>query len=299
MAVVYRADMKIIERLWRRSLDFGRMIKFSHTVFALPFALSAVVLAQKTYPLSFMDLFWILLAMVGARSAAMGFNRIVDAGYDRRNPRTAGREIPSGKLTLTSAWLFVILFSGLFIVAARMLGPLCFYLSFPVLGVLLAYSFTKRFTVLCHVYLGFAISLAPLGAWIAVTGQFSWRAGLLSLALMNYIAGFDILYACQDIGFDRETALHSIPARYGVEKAMRMAVLLHLAAIGFMVLMMPVFGLGKIYFAAVGVIGALFIIEHRLVHPDDLRHINVAFFHINSIISVVFFLGIFLDTVIA
>lgn len=271
---------------------YGRMIKFSHTIFALPFALSAVVLASSEAPLTLGKLFWILVAMVGARTAAMGVNRLVDADIDKSNPRTAMREIPKGEIGKKEAWLVVAGAALLFVFAAWMLSPLCFTLSGPVLLLLFAYSFTKRFTWLCHLYLGFAISLAPLGAWIAVTGGFSWRILALTFALLTYIAGFDILYACQDTDFDREKGLHSMPANLGVKKAMQISTGLHAATFGFMLLLWPLFHLGWPYGLAVALIGVLLVVEHLLVKEDDLTHVNIAFFHMNSVISVVLFAGI-------
>ncbi|MBU4419898.1 MAG: putative 4-hydroxybenzoate polyprenyltransferase, partial [Proteobacteria bacterium] len=246
------------------------MIKFSHTVFALPFAFSAVILAQRQHQMVISDIFWILLAMIGARSSAMGFNRIADAKFDTKNPRTSKRDIPSGRLSLPSAILFVIFFSGLFIFASAMLGKLCFYLSFPILVVLFSYSYTKRFTWLSHIYLGFAISLAPAGAWIALAKSFSWSVLILSLALMTYIAGFDVLYACQDIEFDKDEGLFSIPAHFGVKKALIIASIIHLASFCFFFLIYIVFDMNMMYFCAVVIIGILLIVEHRLVKPDDL-----------------------------
>jgi len=276
-------------------LTYGRMIRFSHTVFALPFALSAVVLAQRISPIAAADFFWILAAMIGARSAAMGFNRIVDARFDRDNPRTAGREIPSGRITLRSAVLFVVLSSALFVMAAAMLNMLCLALSAPVLLVLFGYSYTKRFTRWSHLYLGFAISLAPMGAWIALTGSFSWGILCLSLALMTYIAGFDIIYACQDVDFDRKQNLFSVPAHYGATGALRIAVGLHMLSFGFFWLVYLFFDMGWIYLVTVIIIGGLFILEHRLVRGGDLKHIELAFFHVNSVISVVLFFGVLAD----
>ncbi len=206
--------------LKNKILTYGRMIKFSHTIFALPFALSAIVMAWRDQPSSYPVLLWILLAMVFARSAAMGFNRIVDAAIDAKNTRTVIREIPAGLLSKKEAVLFVVISSVLFVFSAAMLSSLCFYLSFPVLFFLMFYSYTKRFTKYCHLYLGFAISLAPIGAWVAVTGAFSWSVFFLSLGLMTYIAGFDILYACQDIEFDKKEGLHSLPSLLGPQKAM-------------------------------------------------------------------------------
>ena len=274
------------------------MIKFSHTVFALPFALSAVILAQRRHQMIISDIFWILLAMIGARSSAMGFNRIADAKFDTKNPRTSKRDIPSGRLSLSSAIVFVILFSGLFIFSSAMLGKLCFYLSFPILVVLFSYSYTKRFTWLSHIYLGFAISLAPAGAWIALAKTFSWSILILSLALMTYIAGFDILYACQDIKFDKDEGLFSIPAHFGVKKALIIASIIHLASFCFFFLIYFVFDMNLMYFLTVVIIGLLLIVEHRLVKPDDLSNINLAFFHVNTLISITLFLGILADELV-
>lgn len=274
---------------------YGRMIKFSHTIFALPFALSAVILAGRDYPIHAISLLWILLAMVGARSAAMGFNRLVDADLDGKNPRTEMREIPSGKLSKQAAILFIVLSSTLFVFSAAMLGSMCFYLSFPVLALLFFYSFTKRFTILCHLYLGFVISLSPLGAWIALTDSLSVGIFYLSLALLTNIAGFDILYACQDTDFDQKQGLFSIPATFGIRKALSMSTVLHVATFFFFLMVYSAFDMGPVYLITVGIIGILLIIEHRLVKPDDLTHVHIAFFHINSILSVVLLAGIIIN----
>jgi 4-hydroxybenzoate polyprenyltransferase len=274
------------------------MIKFSHTIFALPFALSAIILANEKQAVTLSGFFWILVAMVGARSSAMGFNRIVDAEFDAENPRTADREIPSGKITKGAAIGFVILFSFVFILASAMLGKLCFYLSFPVLAILLLYSYAKRFTWLCHLYLGFVISLAPLGAWTAITGSFSYRICLLSMGLMSYIAGFDILYACQDVDSDIKSGLFSIPAHLGIQKALLMAKIFHIFSFVFLLLLYIAFNLNVIYLITVFFIALLFIVEHKLLNPNDLSKINIAFFHMNSIISTVLFIGIFVDRLI-
>jgi len=281
-----------------RILVFGRMIKFSHTIFALPFALSAVILAHQEKPVTLSGVFWIVVAMIGARSAAMGFNRIADAKLDAQNPRTADREIPKGKISPTSAIVFVLLFSLVFILASAFLGKICLYLSFPVLCILFFYSYAKRFTWLCHLYLGFAISLAPLGAWIAVTGSMAPGIFLLSLGLMTYIAGFDILYACQDIQFDKTAGLFSIPANFGIETSLFLAKLLHVLSVLFLLLLYPVFHLGAAYLFTVLIIAILFFIEHQLIHPKDLSNINIAFFHMNSIISVILLIGILADRLI-
>ncbi len=284
--------------LLERVIVYGRMIKFSHTVFALPFALSAVILAQRQHPIILTDIFWILIAMICARSSAMGFNRIADIRFDLKNPRTSKREIPAGKLSLSSTKLFVLLFSGLFIFASAMLGRLCFYFSFPVLAILFSYSYTKRFTCLCHLYLGFAISLAPIGAWIAITKSFSWSVLLLSLALITYIAGFDILYACQDTCFDKKEGLFSMPVRFGIKKALFISEIIHLFSFCFFFLIYIAFDMNLIYLGAVIIIGILLIVEHQIVKPDDLGNVNVAFFHINSIISITLFFGVLTDELV-
>jgi 4-hydroxybenzoate polyprenyltransferase len=286
------------ENIFQRALVYGRMIKFSHTVFALPFALAAMVLTQRYHPIRLGDVFWVVVALVGARSAAMGFNRLVDATIDARNPRTAVREIPAGKISQPSALLFIGLSAGIFVFSAAMLSRLCFFLSFPVLGVLFSYSYAKRYTWLCHLYLGFAISLAPLAAWLALAKSFYWPITLLSLALMAYIAGFDILYACQDAEFDAKMGLHSIPERFGVKKALKMAAVLHLLSFLFLLGIYPAFEMNGTYLVFVVIIGLLMIVEHWLVKPDDLSRVPVAFFHMNSLISLSLFAGVLGDEVL-
>lgn len=275
---------------------FGRLIKFSHTVFAMPFALSSVVLAHvHARPATGRTLFWILIAMVGARSAAMGFNRWADLHFDRLNPRTASRPSVTGAISPRAIILLVIGFSALFVLSAYKLGELCFWLSFPTLGVLFSYSYTKRFTAWSHIYLGLAIGLAPLGAWIAVTGSWDWRIVPLSLALLTYIAGFDILYACQDVDFDRQIGLYSLPVKLGVGKALLISSILHCLTFIFLAMLIPLFGLGRIYGFFLIVIGLLLIWEHRMVKPEDLSKVPVAFFHVNSIVSIALFAGVGLD----
>jgi 4-hydroxybenzoate polyprenyltransferase len=284
--------------LARQIVDFGRMIKFSHTVFALPFALSAVVLAYRTHEITLQTFFWILVAMISARSAAMGFNRIVDARFDRLNPRTADRHIPSGTVSSLSAILLVSGFSLAFILASAMISSLCFWLSMPVLGILFFYSYTKRFTSLSHLYLGMSISLAPLGAWIAVTGRFEPAILILCLALLTYIAGFDILYACQDVQFDQEAGLYSIPSRMGVKAAFHVSSVLHVATFISLTALFIVFDLGTAYLIALVIISTLLVFQHRVIRPHDLAHIELAFFHANSAISVLLFLGIVGDALL-
>lgn len=281
-----------------RVISYGRMIKFSHTIFALPFAFSAIVLAQRNYSIILSDIIWIILAMIGARSAAMGFNRIVDFEFDAKNPRTSKREIPAGRLSTAHAKLFVMFFSALFVFASAMLGKLCFYLSLPVLAILFSYSYTKRFTSFSHIYLGFVISLAPAGAWIAVAKSFSWHIVFLCLSLMTYIAGFDIIYACQDADFDKKEGLFSIPSKFGVRKALSISSILHIISFCCLYSVHIAFNMGTIFLITMCIIGILLIIEHLLVRPNNLKNINIAFFHINSVISVLLFVGIALDELV-
>ena len=288
----------MFSQIKNKILIYGKMIKFSHTVFALPFALSAVIMAWRDHEANMADLLWIIVAMVGARSAAMGFNRIVDATLDGKNPRTAIREIPSGLLSDKEAIAFVWASAGLFVFASAMLGTLCFWLSFPVLFSLLFYSYTKRFTMYCHLYLGFSISLAPLGSWVAVTGTLSAPPIFLTLALMTYIAGFDILYACQDIDFDRDQGLFSLPAILGPQSAMMVSSVLHVATMIFLTAMTITFGMHPVFFFFLGLIAVFLIIEHRLVRPDNLSRINMAFFHMNTLVSIFLVVGVFTEALV-
>jgi len=286
---------KMIQKLVRSGCIYGRMIKFSHTVFALPFAMSAALLAYKTHPFGIREISLILLAMVGARSAAMGVNRLVDARIDQKNPRTANREIPSGKLSRRSALIFISISSFLYFTASYLLGELPFILSLPVLLLLFLYSWTKHFTWLCHLYLGFVISLSPAGTYIALTGTLIWPVVFLSAALMTYIAGFDILYACQDFEFDKKEGLFSVPVRYGVNKALTMSSLAHLASFLLFLCVYTKSDLGYVFLGTICLIGILYILEHQLINARDLKHINIAFFHVNSAVSMVLFCGIVLD----
>ena len=274
---------------------YSGMIKISHTIFALPFALSAVVLASRYDHIGFVKIIWIITAMTAARSAAMGFNRIVDKKIDMKNPRTSQREIPAGKIPLSSAWAFVAASSLIFIFSAFMLGTISFYCSFPVLLILCFYSYTKRFTSFAHIYLGFAISLAPLGAFIALTDSVNTGIIILSLTLLTYISGFDILYACQDLGFDRQQGLHSIPAKFGAKKAFMISHVLHVLSFLGLLGIYFFFDMGSVFMTASLIIGILLIMEHVIVRPGKMEKINIAFFNVNSAVSITLFTGIFLD----
>lgn len=283
----------------RRVVDFGRMIKFSHTIFALPFALTAAVLAAREHGMTWGQLGWIVAAMVGARTAAMGFNRIVDAQYDAQNPRTQNREIPRGQVTRRQASIFVILSSVVLILSSYYLNRLCFYLSPVALAVVFFYSYTKRFTSYSHVFLGIALGLAPIGAWMAISGEWSWRAVGLGATVLAWVSGFDIIYACQDAAFDREHRLFSLPSRWGIGAALRVSRLLHVLTVVGLVLVGWMFGLGVVYYAGVFVIGAVLVYEQSLVRPTDLSRVNLAFFNLNGVISLVFFLATLVDLRIA
>lgn len=275
-----------------KTVTYSKMIKLSHTIFALPFALSGLVLALREHSVTLQMVFWIVIAMVGARSAAMGFNRIADADIDAENPRTAIREIPSGTISKKEAMAFTIFSSLLLVFAAAMLSELCLWLSFPLLVFLFFYSYTKRFTWLAHIYLGFAIGLAPVAVWIAIAGVPDLSIIILALVLMTHIAGFDILYSCQDVEFDKEKKLFSIPARFGVKKAFLISAILHIITIALLTSLYFTAGFGAYYFIFTFIIAVLYIIEHKIVNPDDISQINIAFFHINSIISVVVFFAV-------
>lgn len=273
------------------------MIKFQHTLFALPFAFTGMILAARGLP-RWGTLLWVMLAMVGARSAAMTFNRIADRRFDAANPRTAGRALPAGKISLGFAVGFVVVSAGLFVLAAAMLNPLCFALSPVALLVALGYSFTKRFTPLSHFVLGLSLAMAPMGGWLAVTGTFGIQPLLLSFAVLAWTAGFDILYACQDRDFDRRAGLHSIPARWGVRASLRASSLLHSLTVLALVGLIPLADLGWIYLAGMGLIAAFLFYEHSLVSPANLGRLNVAFFQVNAWVSVLIFTVTLFDLLI-
>ena len=276
-------------RLLRAVLTYGRMIKFSHSVFALPFALSGAAMAASRSGLHPAQLGWIALAMVAARSAAMGFNRLIDRHLDAANPRTRNRELPRGVVTPLAVGLFVALSSGLLVLAAGQLNRLCLYLSPVALAILFFYSLTKRFTWASHLFLGLSLAGAPLGAWLAVAGHFDLPPVILGLAVLAWVAGFDIIYACQDFDYDRGAGLHSIPVRFGISRSLKLARLLHLVAMGLLFFLGELMALNTLYTIGLGVIGGLLLYEHRLVRADDLSRLDMAFFTMNGIISTVYF----------
>lgn len=277
--------------LWRHVTTFGRMVKFSHTVFALPFALAAAAVAGRDHQLGVGRVIAIVVAMAGARTAAMGFNRVVDRRIDARNPRTAAREIPRGVIPVKTAIAMVVASAAVFLLAAAYLGPLCLVLAPVALGLVLGYSYTKRFTWLCHLFLGFAIAAGPAGAWIAVTGSLSAPALWLVLAVTAWIGGFDILYALSDREFDAKAKLHSIPARFGVGWSLIISACLHVVTVLALLLAGQAAQLGAVYHVGVGIIAMILIWEHSIVRPSDLSRLNMAFFTLNGYVSVAFLLS--------
>lgn len=279
----------LLKRL-RLTLD---MIKFEHSVFALPFALTGALLAFReggyVWSGSLRILLWIVVAMVAARSAAMAFNRLVDHEIDARNPRTSMRHLPAGLLSRSFTWGFVAISAALFLVAAGELNPLCFRLAPVALAVVFFYSFTKRFTSVSHLVLGFSLGIAPAAAWIAVRGSLDVRILWLTAAVTFWTAGFDVIYSCQDYDFDRRESLWSLPRRLGIAGALRAAQALHVLMIACLGALVASMHLGALALAGVAAIVALLLYEHSLVKPNDLSRVNAAFFTMNGYVSVLFF----------
>jgi 4-hydroxybenzoate polyprenyltransferase len=273
---------------------FLEMIKFSHTIFALPFAFTGAVLAARGVPTP-SQILWILLAMVGARTAAMGLNRFIDAEIDARNPRTATRAIPAGLIGKGTVAAWIGASTALLLFAAAQLNPLCLKLAPVALFFLVLYSYCKRFTSLAHVVLGICLAAAPLGAWIAIRGTLELPALLLGLAVLFWVAGFDICYALQDLEFDRAAGLHSIPVKLGVNGSLWMARLFHLVMVGLLLALWPLAGLGGIYLLGFGVVILLLGYEHWLLRGGDLTKLDAAFFNMNGYISVALFVFTLVD----
>ncbi|ADH85278.1 UbiA-like polyprenyltransferase [Desulfurivibrio alkaliphilus] len=286
-----------MKAVWDKIRIMLEMIKFEHSVFALPFALMGALLAARGLPEPTV-LFWLIFAMVTARTAAMGFNRIVDRRFDAANPRTADRAIPAGAVKLWEAWLLVLLAAALFFFACYMLNPLALLISPLALGLAFIYSLTKRFTWFCHVVLGLALALSPLGGWVAVAGSLESYPWLLSLGVALWVAGFDTVYACLDAKFDREAGLYSLPACFGSRRAFRLAGLAHILAFvcfvatGLLMNLHIIFGLG------LAVAAAALIYQHRAVSPGDLSKIKLSFFTANGLISLVMFAATWLALVV-
>ena len=267
---------------------WARMVKFSHTVFALPFALSGAALAALESGITWPRILWIVVAMIAARNAAMSFNRLADQRFDAENPRTAARELPAGRLSRTAVWILTIVLGALFVYASFQLGPLCGLLSPVALIVIFGYSFTKRFTWASHLVLGLSLAMAPVGGWLAVSGRFSAVAWLLGAAVLMWVAGFDVVYSCQDTEFDRRAGLFSIPARFGVRRALNLARLLHVGALSALAGVGWIADLHPVYWVGWLAIGLILTWEHRLVRPDNLSKLGVAFFNMNGLISVIY-----------
>ena len=270
------------------------MIKFKLTVFAMPFAFTGAFLAARGMP-RLRIIFWVIVAMVGARTCAMGFNRIVDFRFDQSNPRTADRALPAGQVKMIEAWLMVVLAGLLFFFACYNLNRLTLILAPFALALTLFYSLTKRFTSLCHLILGVALAISPLGGWVAVTGRLAHYPYVLSLGVLFWVAGFDTIYACLDADFDKKTGLYSLPARLGREKAFRLAVVFHVLAFLFFTLTGIVFELNYFYYIGIALTAAALFYQHILVNPKDLSRIHAAFFSMNGIISLTLFLATWLS----
>jgi 4-hydroxybenzoate polyprenyltransferase len=270
------------------------MIKFKLTVFAMPFAFTGAFLAAHGVP-KLWTIFWVITAMVGARTCAMGFNRIVDLRFDGANPRTAGRALPAGEVKKVEIWAMVVLAGLLFFFACYNLNRLTLILSPFALSLTLFYSLTKRFTSFCHMILGVALAFSPLGGWVAVTGNLSQFPWVLSLGVLFWVAGFDTIYACLDTDFDRKTGLYSLPARLGREKAFRLAVFFHIVAFIFFTVTGIVFGLNYFYYIGIALTAAALFYQHIIVNPKDLSRINAAFFSMNGFISLTLFIATWLS----
>jgi len=283
--------------------DYASLVRFSHTVFALPFALSSIALAWPRHPVTLRGFLWILIAMVSARSAAMGFNRLVDRKFDALNPRTQAWELPTGKVKVWEASLLTTTASLLFVFAAYQLSWICLLLAPVALAIVFFYSLTKRFTWASHLFLGLALAIAPIGAWLAVAGPAVTLAELavpllLGLAVLFWLAGFDIIYSLQDRDFDRKQGLHSMPVRFGPAAALRLSSVFHVATIGFLALVGITAGLGIIYWIGFGAVAVVLFWEHRIVAPNDLSRINRAFFDFNAYMSIVYFVATLADLVL-
>jgi 4-hydroxybenzoate polyprenyltransferase len=267
---------------------YARMIKLSHSVFSMPFALAAALIAWRDVPFAVADLGWILVCLVTARASAMGFNRLIDAPFDAMNPRTAVREIPSGQISRGAAWAFTLGSAAVFVAASAALSTAALALSPVALAVVWGYSWTKRFTALCHAVLGVALALAPTGVWVALTGSYGAVPALLSLAVGTWVAGFDIIYACQDADFDRANGLHSVPARLGLRGALALSAGLHVATVACLVALPWVVPMAWPWWIGVVLIAGVLAYEHTLVSPTDLTRVDKAFFDLNGYVSLLF-----------
>lgn len=260
------------------------MIKFEHTLFALPFAVLSAFYAARGIP-TLDKIIWILVAMVSARSSAMAFNRMADAKLDAQNPRTTKRAIPMGNISMKATAIFTLAMIIIFIFSSAMLNEICFYLSPVALIIILGYSYTKRFTIFSHFILGLSLAIAPIGAWLAITASFDMFPLILGTAVMFWTTGFDIIYSCEDVEFDRNFGLYSIPAKFGIRKGLIFSTILHFLTVIALVALIPIANLGVFYKIGCALITALLIYEHLIVRPTDLKKLNEAFFIVNAVIS--------------
>lgn len=271
---------------------YSRMIKLSHSIFALPFAMAAAVLASRQVDVSLAQLLWILWCMICARSSAMGFNRIVDKDIDAANPRTASRELPAGQISLKQAWVFTAGSAVLFVLGAWMLSPLTGWLSPIALAVVWGYSLSKRYTWLCHLVLGLALALAPTAVWIGLTGSFGWVPALLSVAVGSWVAGFDIIYSCQDADFDSAQGLYSVPSSFGLTLALVISAGLHVVTAVSLLALPLLTPMGWPYWLGFVLIVGVLSWEHAIVKPSDFSRVNKAFFDLNGYVSLLFFFAV-------
>ena len=274
--------------MFERLRTYLSFIRFSHSVFALPFALTGALLASRAHPVTWRHISWIVVCMVTARSAAMGFNRLVDARFDAANPRTSSREIPSGRMSTIEATVFVVAMSVAFVGAAAQLSWLCFLLSPVALAIIFWYSLAKRYTWATQLFLGLAMAVAPVGGWLAAGGGAGWEPWLLGLAIALWVGGFDVLYACQDLDVDRRQHLKSIPVRFGIERSLWISRAMHVGTIACLALLGLLAGLGPLYFFGVAAVAALLVYEQSLVSATDLSNVKLAF-DLNGYVGILYF----------
>ena len=288
----------VLNKLVKKVHDYGTLVMFSHTVFSLSFALISMLLASKGLPSPY-TVFWILVAFMGARTGANAINRVIDAKIDAKNPRTATRQLPQGLMKKKEIIVFSVVCFIIMVVAAAMLNPLCLLLSPIALFLMVIYSYTKRFTWACHLVLGITSAIAPVGAWLAVSGEITWLPLFMGAANTVWVAGFDIIYGSQDYSFDTANGIHSMAARFGVKNALHIAAAFHAVALTLLIvvgILSP--QLGTIYYIGLSLIALLFIIEHRLVSPDNLTNVKVASYSINQLVSIVFLLCGVIDALV-
>lgn len=292
MELTYKVNDRM--GIFKKIKIYAEMIKFEHSIFALPFAYFGAFLSQMKVP-SFRNLFWITIAMVGARSFAMALNRIIDIEIDRLNPRTSERALPKGILSIKNALAFSLISLFIFLLSVYHLAPVCRYLWPLVIIPFVIYPYTKRFTYLSHFLLGICLGLAPIGAWVAINNSINFEPILIGLAVVFWVAGFDIFYAIQDMEFDRRHGLHSIPARFGIKKSLIITKTLHLMSIVFLILIGLNMKLGAIYFVGVIITSIILAYENMIIKPDDLSRLNIAFFNLNGLVSILMFIFVAIE----